>query len=327
MTRVAIVGRGWGKRAQEPNFKAAGLEVTAVGGRDSWRELVQSDADVISVTLPPRMHAEIALAALEAGKHVICEKPMAMSVAEAESMVRAAEARPQQIAIIDHELRFVESFRVARERLPDLGPLRYVETRYSSPSRGDRTRPRNWWSDASEGGGVWGAVGSHFVDALHYFGMRVEKVRGTLRTMIEERSGKRVTSDDFANVELDLAGGALAVMTFSAVSAGPDEQSSITIHGEDASFRLLGEELLFAKRGDAYQRIAGGEMAQRPGNSRGGAFGTGTYELARALKRALDHGDRGALAPAATFADGLAVQRVLDAARASGGQAILPVPR
>jgi hypothetical protein len=79
--------------------------------------------------------------------------------------------------------------------------------------------------------------------------------------------------------------------------------------------RLSGEELLFAKRGEPFARIAGGPLANRPGNSMGGAFGTGTYHFGLALRAALDEGKRDALAPAATFRDGLEQQRVLDAAR------------
>src|SRR5207245_7569528 len=80
-----------------------------------------------------------------------------------------------------------------------------------------------------------------------------------------------------------------------------------------------GEELLFAQPKGRFDRIAGGELTKRPGNSPGGAFGTGTYCLGLALRRAIDEGDRDALAPAATFSDGLAQQRVLDAARRSDG--------
>jgi predicted dehydrogenase len=323
MVKVAIVGRGWGERAQAPNFRDAGLDVIAVAGRDRWRDAVQSDAELITVVMPPSLHVEITTAALAAGKHVVCEKPMALNVAESAELVRIAARYPERIAIIDHELRFVPAFHAARERIGEIGAIRYAEVRYSSPSRGDRSRPWNWWSDASSGGGVWGAVGSHFIDTLRYLGCEVEAVQAEMRTMIAERSGKRVTADDFAAVHLRLRGGAFVAMTFSAVASGPDEQSVLTIHGEDAAFRLTGEELLFAKRGEPYQRIAGGVMASRPGNSRGGAFGTGTYHLGLALKRALDDGDRNALARAATFEDGLAVQRVLDAARRSsenGGQ-------
>lgn len=317
MAKVAIIGRGWGERSQAPNFRDAGLDVVAIAGRDHWRDVIRSDADVIAVVMPPALHLEMAVAALQAGKHVICEKPMAMSVAEAAELVRAAAQHGGRIAIVDHELRFVPAFRAARERIADLGAIRYAEVRYSSPSRGDRSRAWNWWSDASLGGGVWGAVGSHFADMLRYLGLEIEAVQAELRTTIAERSGKPVTADDFAAVQLRLRAGAFAVMTLSAVASGPDEQSVLTIHGEDAAFRLVAEELLFAKRGEPFRRIAGDEMAKRPGNSRGGAFGTGTYHLGLALKQAIDNGDRNALSPAATFEDGLQVQKVLDAAHRS----------
>jgi predicted dehydrogenase len=106
-------------------------------------------------------------------------------------------------------------------------------------------------------------------------------------------------------------------MTFSAVATGPDEPSVITIHCEDGALQLTAAELLFAKRAEPFVRVAGEDLVQRPGNSMGGAFATGTLHLGRALKRALDDGDRSGLAAAATFDDGLAQQRVLDAARAS----------
>jgi len=322
MARVGIIGRGWGERSQAPNFREAGLEVAAVVSRDGWRELIKrSDIDLISIVMPPALHLELSVAALEAGKHVICEKPTAMNAAEAEKMLAAAKAHPKQIAIIDHELRFLPSFREARERVGEIGPIRYAEVRYASPSRGDRSRPWNWWSDASQGGGVWGAVGSHFVDALRYLGLEIEAAQAMLATVITERSGKKVTSDDFAAVHLRLSGERLAAMTFSAVASGPDEPATLTIHGENGSFRLTGEELLLAKPKGPFERIAGSEQTNRPGNSPGGAFGTGTYHLGLALRRALDDGDREALAPAATFSDGLSQQRVLDAARRSVAEA------
>jgi predicted dehydrogenase len=92
----------------------------------------------------------------------------------------------------------------------------------------------------------------------------------------------------------------------------------MTFHGESGSFRFIGEEILHSARASAYRRVAGGELQNLPGNSPGGAFGTGTVYLARALRSALE-GDRSALSPAATFEDGLVQQRVLDAARSSHG--------
>jgi len=126
-----------------------------------------------------------------------------------------------------------------------------------------------------------------------------------------------VTSDDFAAVHLRLTQVAIAVMTFSAVAAGPDEPTTLTVHGENGAMRFVSEELLVALQGEPFTRAAGTELGERRGNSPGGAFGSGTFYLGRALKAALDDGDRSALAPAATFEDGLVQQRVLDAARES----------
>jgi predicted dehydrogenase len=321
MIRIGVIGSGWGSRVQAPVFREAGFDVVPIRGRE-WEKFRDANVDVVSIVVPPGKHPEIARAALEAGKHVVCEKPLALTAAEAEQLVEVSKAHPDRIAIIDHELRFLPSFRAAIQRgagapLKDLGGLRYIEIRYSSPSRGDRSREWTWWSDASQGGGIWGAVGSHFVDTIRYLAGEIDSVRGSLETIIKERSGRAVTADDFADVQLRLKNGTIAVIALSAVASGPDEPTAITLHGETGALRLTGEELLFAKRNEPFARIAGGDLAKRPGNSPGGAFGSGTHYLALALKAALEDGNRDALAPAATFEDGLANQRVLDAARAS----------
>ncbi len=347
MARIGIVGTGWGARVQVPTFREAGLDVVAIAGfhrsktrqiaeelgvrpHDHWRELVTaSDVELVSVVAPPYEHREIALAALEAGKHVLCEKPTTLSPLEAEHLVTAAKRRPRQIAIIDHELRFLPSWREARSRVAnDLGRIRYAEVRYASPARNDPARAWNWWSDASRGGGIWGAVGSHFVDALRYFGAEIEAAQALLHTIVRERpfgdSVREVTADDWASVDLRLRDGGVGSLQLCAVSSGPDEAAVMTIHGDRGAMRFVGEEVFLSQNRAPFERIAGGPLEQRPGNSPGGAFGTGTLHLGRALRAALDEGDPEALAPAATFEDGLMQQRVLDAARrssANGGWA------
>ena len=340
MAKVGIVGTGWGARVQVPTFREAGLDVVAIAGfhrnktrqvaaelgvrpHDQWQELISAgDVDLVSVVAPPYEHREIALAALEAGKHVLCEKPTTLSPLEAEHLVTAARRRPQQIALIDHELRFLPSWREARARIAnDVGRIRSAEVRYSSPGRNDPARAWNWWSDASRGGGIWGAVGSHYVDALRYFGAEIESAQALLHTVIRQRpfgdGTREVTSDDWASVDLRMRDGAVASLELCAVSSGPDEASVLTIHGDRGAMRFVGEEVLLSQNKAPFERIAGGPLEQRPGNSLGGAFGTGTLHLGRALRAALDEGDRSQLAPAATFEDGLMQQRVLDAARAS----------
>jgi predicted dehydrogenase len=336
--KIGIIGTGWGARTQVPAFRSAGLEVSAIAGRDvektrktagelsvepfdDWRKLIAA-VDLVSIVTPPLHHRDMTLVALDAGKHVLCEKPTAINASEAEEMLAAAEAHPQQLTLIDHELRFLPSWRAARARIGELGPIRFAEVRYSSPNRGDATRPWNWWSDRKQGGGVWSAVGSHYSDALRYFIGEVEAVQAVLSSFVKKRPHdghlEDVTSDDFAAVHLRLEGNALAVMSFSSVSA-LDEPTVLTIHGEGGAFRLTGPDWYHAKPGGAFelQSVEDDVPASTIGNSKGGAFGSGTVHLARALGSALIDGDRQALAPAATFADGLAQQRVLDAARRS----------
>jgi predicted dehydrogenase len=151
--------------------------------------------------------------------------------------------------------------------------------------------------------------------------MEIEAAQGVMRSIIDQRpfgdSTRKVTSDDYCTVDLRLRGGAMATMTFSVISSGPDEASMLTIYGERGAMRFIGEQVLLSTKGAPFQVMAGSTMTNRPGNSPGGAFGTGTLHLGHALRAALDDGDLDALAPAATFEDGLMQQRVLDAARKS----------
>lgn len=339
MANLGIIGTGWGARVQVPAFRDAGLTIGGIAGAhrnkthrlgeelgvrpfDDWRALIDDKSiDLVTIVTPPAEHLEMATAALHAGKHVICEKPTALDAREAERLVKAAKKHPDRIALIDHELRFLPAWQTARERIGEIGALRYAELRYASPSRGDRKRAWNWWSDAGRGGGVWGAVGSHFIDTFRYFGFEIEAAQGVMHTTIGERpfgdGTHPVTSDDLAAVHLRFRGGAMAMLVLSAVASGPDEPAVITLHGESGAMRLVREELLMSEPFKPFERIAGGEMQKRTGNSPGGAFGTGTLLFGHALRAALDDGKTDALALAATFEDGLAQQRVLDAARRS----------
>src|ERR1044072_7520830 len=104
MKTIGTIGSGWASRVQSPLFKEAGFEVINVNGHD-WRALLDSNAEVVTVTTPPSEHLEIATAFLERGKHVISEKPTALNADEAARLVATAERHPELIAIIDHELR------------------------------------------------------------------------------------------------------------------------------------------------------------------------------------------------------------------------------
>lgn len=338
LIKVGIIGTGWGARVQAPAFRDAGFEVAAIAGSNlektrrvaselsipvataDWRQLVEmKEIDLVSVVSPPLLHREMALAVIANRKHLLCEKPTALNAAQAREMADAA-GKSSSIAIIDHELRFLPSWIDARKNIAELGSIRFVECRYASASRGDRSREWNWWSDAASGGGVWGAVGSHLIDATRYFAGEVIAVRASLRTYIDTRPEngvlREVTSDDHATAELKLASGASATIQLSVVAA-TDEPTSITFHGENGGYRFIGTKLLRGNKTGWIEQVDSGEPTA--GDSSGGAFGTGTFHLVRALRRAIE-GDLEALAPAATMLDGLRQQEVLDAGRLSSSE-------
>ncbi|NNJ10990.1 Gfo/Idh/MocA family oxidoreductase [Chloroflexales bacterium ZM16-3] len=340
MTGIGIIGTGWGARVQVPAFRGAGLEVVALAGSQadktariagelgvtwhtaSWRALLERpDVDVVSIVTPPGLHREIAVAALETGRHVLCEKPTAMDVAEAGAMLAAAEARPAQLALIDHELRFLPALRLARDLIAagEIGPVRHAEIRSISSSRSDPRRLWNWWSDASQGGGVLGAIGSHQIDLLRYLlSDEVASASGITHTFIAARpdaSGQMrpVTADDYAAASLRFVGGATATMMASVV-APHDEPNSATVYGVAGALRFVGGRLLRSSGGE-FVDITPEHSLKIPAGIVGD-FPQGTVYLGAALRAALA-GDSAALASVATFADGLAVQRVLDSIRAA----------
>lgn len=341
---IGIIGTGWGARVQIPAFRAAGLEVVALAGSQAekttriaadmavpfatadWRALLaRNDVALVSIVTPPKLHCTMAMAALEAGKHVLCEKPTAMDAAEAMTMLLAAQRHPERLALIDHELRFHPSFGEARRLIASgvVGTIRYVEVRLVASGRADPQRAWNWWSDAAQGGGALGAIGSHQIDSVRFLlNDEVAAVRGLVHTFIDRRptengAMRRVTADDFCIYQLRMRGGVLVNGTASLV-ARSDEPNSLTFYGTTGSLRFSAGQLLHATGGEQWHDITPAHRLPIP-EGISGEFPVATVYLAHALKAALA-GERQALAPAATFADGLAIQRVLDAARAGNNQ-------
>jgi predicted dehydrogenase len=336
---IAIIGTGWGARVQVPAFRAAGLEVVALAGSQlektrhiaadlgvdfataDWRELLtRSDVGLISIVTPPDLHHSMAVAALTAEKHVLCEKPTAMNAAEAEAMLAAAHARPGLLALIDHELRFLPAVRHAKRLIVEgaIGAVRYAENRLVSSGRADPQRPWTWWSDAEQGGGALGAIGSHQVDTLRYLlGEEPVAARGLIAALIAERPDsngqlRAVTADDSSTFVMQFASGALATAT-AVLTTRHEEPSALTMYGSEGTLRFTGGELLHAAPGAEFATITPPHSVSFPEGITGD-FPQGTVYLGQALRAYFD-GDADAIDPAATFADGLANQRVLDAVR------------
>jgi predicted dehydrogenase len=348
--RVGFIGAGWTDRVQIPAFKLGGLTAQAIASGNvenarrvaqkhaipqvcaDWQELVASgEVDIVSIVTPPHLHREIATAALQAGKHVICEKPTALSVAEAEAMFAAAQAAPGQLAIIDHELRFHPARLQMRELIKDgyVGGVVRVEMDRLGGERMNRDLPYNWWSDASRGGGMLGAVGSHLIDLARWMIGRIDAVAGQLQTGCYFRTDpatggqEQVTADEHADIFVQFggAGGVRGRITVSGITPGA-RGLSILVVGSDGALRLDNEDRLWGMRGSTYP--GGAWEALRPkylpadlsGLPTGNPFAVGSYYLAQTLATSLPMGETH-LAEAASFYDGLVVQRVMDAVQRS----------
>ncbi|MER3631773.1 MAG: gfo/Idh/MocA family oxidoreductase, partial [Blastocatellia bacterium] len=221
--RIAVIGTGFARTVQIPAFLShPEIEITAIASgspgkaasvarefgipfaTDDWRRAIdRKDVDLVCITTPPDLHHRMAIFAAECGKHILCEKPMAMNTEEAEQMALTAE-KAGVIALIDHELRFQpgrqRAFSLIREYA--IGKILHFRYLFQAPHRGDPNLKWNWWSDINRGGGALGAIGSHIIDAICWIADSIPSaVTGQLHTHVQARptdSNEKlpVTSDD-----------------------------------------------------------------------------------------------------------------------------------
>ena len=347
--RIGFIGAGFARRVQLPALAfVPGARATAVasGHRanaeavarefglahvfDDGTELAQSaDVDLVIVSSTPDSHARYAIAALEAGKHVLCEKPMALDAYEASQMVAVAQRRPDRLAWIDHELRYEPNRRRVREliRANAIGEVRHMELSLKPYLRGDGRpqpfdAPWNWWFDAARGGGILGAVGSHLVDLCRFWtGSEITYVAGLTETFVHERRDENgvprpVTADDFASCVLRTGSGAIATITLSTVAHhGPGHLAQVT--GREGTLVVSGEtKLELGKAGGPLEDVSAPDdlwEKTKPNNMWARSFVRLLREMVRVIGGGMPEGEP------ATFRDGWQVQRVLDAVRGGRG--------
>jgi len=348
MVGIGIIGTGFARSVQIPAFlqcENARIVSVASGNIENarstadefgikhhtndWRETVRHDeVDLVCITTPPVLHREMTLLALEHEKHILCEKPMAMNLAEAIEMAEAAKS-VNVLALIDHELRFQHGRQTAFAmlRLGEIGKIRHAKYNFQAPHRGDPNRQWNWWSDKEQGGGALGAINSHIIDSFHWLlGTTVSNVSCQLHTVIKERqdsSGmiRQVTSDDEANMLLRFADSTLTEDATGLVSvsmtAGPKYQNRMEIFGTDGVMRIdHSGELFVAKTGEEDWNQIKVELGNSVTGVPDTGFARGFVSFAPKIVDAVRKGEN-LIENAATFDDGVQVQRVLDAARES----------
>ena len=327
--RVGIVGTGFGARVQVPGFRAAGFEVTAICSADPARAraaaeqaripaavdtvaalVERDDVDVVCVASPPALHHEHTIAALAAGKHVICEKPMARDTREAREMLAMAE-RAGVVHAIDHEFRYTPARSKVKELLAAhaIGEMRLALVMEMTGMLVDPAKPRQeWWLRRDRAGGLLGAIGSHWIDSLIWWLGAVERVSSELAISAQTRptidgGPVQVTADDTAQLLLRMSSGAIATIQLSTAVHHPSRR--VILYGSDGTIVLGGDGRVLLARGS-------GALAEiLPASTTDGAF----PDLARRVREHIETGPTGSAdAPHPTFADGLRVQEVMDAA-------------
>jgi predicted dehydrogenase len=346
---VGLIGAGFARSAQAPALRACeGAQLVAVCSGafenaervahefniqhpcQNYQELLAlAEVELVVVSAPPYLHHPMTLAALEAGKHVICEKPLALDAVEARELLAAARQHPQQLAVVDHELRFNPTWRRMKESLASglIGDILHINISFANGFRHSAQRPWNWWSQRAAGGGLLGAIGSHGIDIVRWMFGEIEAVCSTVATLVPERKDPKTgelrlnETDDYVAVLLRivpprgrLIHGALLLSALYA-SGG---KNNITVVGSKGTLVLDDDENLLVAQGFNHQ-FEDMSLADRardipylPDNIWARSF----YHLAREAVQAVRE-NRTEIPHAATFSDGLRCQEVMDAIKLS----------
>lgn len=265
--RIGIAGAGFGVHAHLPALLAhKRFEVLAIASPHSAARVAKErgiphhfkscaemiagvELDAVTVASPPFAHEADVLAALHAAKHVVCEKPFATSVADAQELLAAAKAVGTACGVA-HEFRFVPQAQALKELVANqhLDPLRDIEITSLRPML-HRTarRTRGWWFDRDRGGGLAGAMLSHLIDHANWLTARVpQRTLGLTRAANPVRRDDegefRSTVDDGAFALLDYGDGLIARLTVDGTTAA--EGYTCAVHGEDRSAVASGASIV-----------------------------------------------------------------------------------
>jgi predicted dehydrogenase len=228
---------------------AAAARLGWAASSTDWRSVVErDDIDLVDICTPGDSHAEIAIAALAAGKHVLCEKPLGNSLAQASAMAEAARSARAVGArsMIGFNYRRVPALALAAELIREgrVGEIRHVRASYLQDWLSDPATPMSWRLDADRAGsGALGDLGAHVIDLSRFLtGDELTTVEGRLHRFIGERPlpddpsrTATVTVDDAATFSGRLAGGGFAALEVSRVATGRKNALRIEINGTRGS--------------------------------------------------------------------------------------------
>jgi predicted dehydrogenase len=301
-----------------------------------WHEVLErDDIDIVDVCVPGHLHAEVAIAALEAGKHVIAEKPLANTMAEAEKMVATARAARERgvHSMVGFNYRRVPALALARRHVAEgrIGDVRQVRISYLQDWLADEDAPMTWRLRRElAGSGALGDLASHAVDQVRYLlGQEVTEVNALTHTFVPQRTGasgpEDVTVDDAAWSTMRTDGGAVVSLEVTRMATARKNALGIEVYGSAGALRFDLESLnhldVCLDGADSFSRELVTEQDDPyidgwwpPGHVLGwdATFTNQACDFLAALAAGRE--------PTPSFEDGIAVQRVLAAIEASSAR-------
>lgn len=355
---IGVFGTGAVAKVLVPLLREKGFQINAIWGRtlkdaeEAAQEqqipfftnkiddvLLKKEVDLVFIICQPFLHSEISVKALGIGKHVVCDKPMGLSQADAIKMVRASQYYPTLISLVNHSLRFLPAVTHLKRALHDeiIGPIRditLIEVRVQMGSLFPDTF--DWMCDAAMGGGVLNLVGSHVVDLVSFLlSQKAIRVHGLVKAFTKSTPKvngiRQISAPDFCNFQMELEGGTLVTVNLhSHMMASNSFMQEVMVFGTNGHLVVRGGDLFVLRRPKEDNQTAREEaiyvdvqdlhfsttdtQLPRP-------YIKGLCKMVGALKDAFAQKDsswaKEHVQAAATFEDGLYVQAVLEAIRKS----------
>lgn len=346
--RVGIVGTGWGELQIESFRRVKGVQVVALCDNDperldktskkheiqhtfdDYRELVKSpQVDWVSIAAPPALHEEMVRAAIEAGKPVLSEKPVALGREAGAQLLRAAEEN-SIVHAVDYEMRFLPSHAYAKELIEEdyLGPLLRVDvTLVMERPWGEHG---NWAARQELGGGLLAELGSHFLDTLLWWFGPVSSVFADVHTNFpkthgnvarEPGNGKHVdelaTGDDAFWCVLQFEGGGQVLLNF-LTGARHDAGWTIGAYGQTGALVVRSGQLMGMRQGDREMGLLPIPKRLELGDSPSDPL---MWAMSRLIERVLAKiSGQGSAMPFPTFREAMAVTELIQAIRVASAE-------
>lgn len=345
--RVAVIGTGFGSAVHIPALAHVDhTELVAVCSRrqerasriaaqydiptasTDWRDIINDPGvDAVVIATPPYLHHQMVITAIEAGKHVLCEKPLARNLAETRDMAKLAQSA-KVVAMVNHQFRYLPIRMRVKELIDEgyIGEPHAVSMIVFNSQLADPDGKRfGWLMESDKAGGMLRASGSHYIDSLRWWLGDIHAVAGITGTMVKRRrlpdstSTASVDADDNFAFLLRFANGALGSVHYSS-TAPTDAGESITITGSEGMLIVEGDNELFGarKRDPGLRELAIPDRLNPKLPEFNHFLTRPTIMLLRDWIKAIREGDNASFSP--SFTDGAKVQEIIDGVSRSGMQ-------